>query len=107
MEDFSLLRKEQRQDAEKKVEAFKTKMATALRILSSTNEGCMLLRFLMHECCFNAPLMYETPEGVNKDVMIANEAKRRLYLSLRSYMDRGTVLRVELPEQEIKGETNA
>jgi hypothetical protein len=104
MEDYQT-RQEQKEAASKKVELFQTKMKTAVSILSKTPEGCLLLRFLMHECCFTSPLMYETPEGVNTDVMIGNETKRRLYLSLRSYMDRETIMRVELPET--KGETNA
>lgn len=99
MEDH-LTRKEQKLMADKKIEAFGKKMTTALNILSKTNEGCLILRYLLHECRFTSPLMFETVEGVNKDVMIANEAKRGLYLSLRSYMDRETVLRVELPENK-------
>ena len=102
-----ILRREKKQAGEDKMKAFKTNMTTALRNISQTNDGVLFLRFLMHASCFTSPLMYETPEGVNKDVMLANEAKRGLYLSIRSYMDRGTILRVELPEPEIKGETNA
>ena len=104
MEDYQT-RQEQKLANAKKLELFQKNATTSLNVLSKTNAGIWLLRFLMHECCFTSPLMYETPEGVNTEVMIGNETKRRLYLSLRSYMDRETILRVELPDT--KGETNA
>lgn len=100
------IRKEQTLAANEKYEKFKTRMRTVLSNVSQTNEGCMLLRFLMHECCFTSPLTHETIEGVNRDVLIGNEAKRRLYLSLRAYMDRGTILRVEVPD-DLKGVDDA
>lgn len=98
MED-ALTRKEQREAAKKKVKALGVKMTTSLSLLSQRNEGLQVLRYILHESCFLAPLTYETAEGVNRDVMIINEAKRRMYLALRAHMDRATVLRVELPEQ--------
>jgi len=95
----NLTRKEGRENANKKVEDFKKNMKVSLSAMAKTNAGLMVLRFLMYESCFLSPLMYETPEGVNTDVMIANEAKRRQYLTLRGYMDRETIVRVELPDQ--------
>lgn len=97
MEDFQI-RKEQRENAEKKVELLGKNMKTALATLSKSNEGQLVLRYVMYECNFLSPLTRETAEGINKDVMIGNEAKRRLYLSLRQYMDRGTIMRIEIPE---------
>ena len=99
MNEFQI-RKETKSDGQKKIEELGIKMKTALSILSKSTEGQLILRYIMHECRFLSPLMYETPEGVNKDVMIASEAKRRLYLSLRAHMDRATIMRVELPEKE-------
>ena len=102
------LRGEQKTKADKTVEALGVKMRTALSNMSNTPDGLLLLRYLMYECRFLSPLMFETPEGVNTDVMIASEAKRGLYLSLRKFMDRGTLMRVELPEEQqpIKGGNN-
>lgn len=98
----ALTRREQREKIEQKLETFNTNMKKALSILSKSNEGILVLRFLLHESSFLAPLTYETPEGVNKDVLIGKEAKRRMYLGLRGYMDRDTITRIELPEEETK-----
>jgi hypothetical protein len=95
----ALTRKEQREASKAKSEAFGKKMQTALNALSKSNAGILVLRFLMYECRFLAPLTKETLEGVNKDLLVENEALRRLYLYLRSYMDRETIIRVEIPEQ--------
>jgi len=103
MSEFQI-RKEAKIAAQEKNKALHDKMKVALSLLSKSSEGQLVLRYIMYEGNFLSPLMYETPEGVNKDVMIANEAKRRLYLSLRAHMDRETIMRIELPEKE---ETNA
>jgi hypothetical protein len=99
MEDY-MLRREQKESSFDKVKALGKNMGVALSNLSKTNEGKLVLRYILRESCFLAPLMPETPEGVNKDIMVASEAKRRLYLALRAHMDRETIMRVELPEKE-------
>ncbi len=100
-----LTRKEQKQHNKKKVEQFGKNMKVALHKLSSSKEGLLLLRYLLHESCFLAPLTYETAEGVNIDVMLNNEAQRRMYLGLRVHMNRETILRVEFPDDaKPKGE---
>ena len=100
--DEALTRKEKREQGDQKLESFNKNMKKALSILSKSNEGVLVLRFLMYESSFLAPLTYETPEGINKDVLIGKEAKRRMYLSLRGYMDRETITRIELPVEETK-----
>lgn len=97
------IRREQRSETERKIDLFQKNMCLALSKLSKTPEGLLALRFILRESSFLANLTYETKEGVNKDVLLANEAKRRMYLSLRAYMDRDTVIRVELPD-EVKNE---
>lgn len=99
MDDFEL-RREQREKAEEKIKKLGQNMKTALSILSKSNEGQLILRYIMYECNFLAPLTRETAEGINKDLMMGNEAKRRLYLSLRQHMDRETIMRIEIPEAE-------
>jgi len=98
----ALTRREQRDKEEQKLETFNKNMKKALSILAKSNEGVLVLRFLMYESSFLSPLTYETPEGVNKDVLIGKEAKRRMYLTLRGYMDRDTITRIELPAEETK-----
>lgn len=98
----ALTRREQREQVQQKIETFNKNMKKALSILAKSNEGLLVLRFIMHESAFLDHLTYETPEGVNKDVLIGKEAKRRMYLSLRGYMDRDTVIRIELPDKETK-----
>lgn len=95
-----LLRSEAKAKEDAKLEVFGKKMRKALSILSKSEEGILLLRFLMHEGhMFNA-LTYVTVEKINTDVLIENEGKRKMYLNLRKYMDRDTVMRVELPAVE-------
>lgn len=60
----------------------------------------------MYECKFLSPLSKETIEGVNKDVLIENEALRRLYLRLRVHMDRETIIKIEVPEHKKEGKTD-
>jgi hypothetical protein len=92
------LRREQKESAEEKVKKLGQNMKTALSVLSRSNEGQLILRYIMYECNFLAPLTRETVEGINKDILVGNEAKRRLYLSLRQHMDRETIMRIEIPE---------
>lgn len=105
----SELRKEQRETAEAKIAALHSNMRAALSALSKTNEGQLVLRYILREAHFLAPLTNETLSGVNRDLLLINEAKRQIYLALRAHMDRETILRVELPDKPtpIKEDTNA
>jgi len=102
MQDEVKIRGERRKEAKDRVKKFRENMTTGLAAISQSNEGLQLLRFLMYESHFLSPLTHETPEGVNKDVLLMAEAKRRTYLELRKYMDRETVMRVEIPFHEPK-----
>ena len=89
-------RREQEEAKGKLMQAMTSKMRTSLSNISQSSEGLNVLRFLLHECRFLAPLTYETPEGLNKDILVLCEAKRQVYLGLRGYMDVDTIKRVEL-----------
>lgn len=91
-----LTRKEQKTENDKKTEALSNKMRESLAEISKSSAGINVLRYLLHESRFLAPLTYETALGVNTEVLLSNEAKRRMYLGLRAYMDVDTVKRVEL-----------
>lgn len=95
-ENDIVLRKHQRSKADEKLKLLSVKMRESLSVISKTNEGLNVLRFLLHESGFLAPLTFITREGVNKDVLLANESKRTLYLGLRAYMDIETITRIEL-----------
>jgi hypothetical protein len=97
------LRKEQRQKQQEIVQKAHANMKKALAETSKTKGGLMVLRYFLHESGFLAPLCKETAEGVNTDLLIANEAKRLMYLILRSHMDEDTVLRVEFDQKEKEG----
>lgn len=105
----SLLRKEQIIKDEKanakKMKAFTNKMRSSLALMSKDKAGLNVLRFILHESRFLAPLTHETLDGINQDMLLQCEAKRIMYLSLRQHMDRETVIRIELevegkPKQE-------
>ena len=96
----NLIRPERKIAAQDKLEALKNNMRKALSLLSTTPEGKLVLRYLLHESGYHSALTYETREGVNKDVLLANESKRRLYLALRAYMDTDTVIRIELDKEK-------
>lgn len=91
-----LIRKEIKALEAGKIKAMASKMSASLSEISRSDAGINVLRFLLHESGFLAPLTYVTPEGVNKDVLLANEAKRTMYLGLRAFMDVDTITRVEL-----------
>lgn len=93
-------RKEAREKDEALFGKLKDNMQKALRETSLSKGGLMILRYLLHESGFLAPLSKETSLGVNKELLIANEAKRMMYLILRSYMDEDTVMRIEFDKQE-------
>jgi len=97
-------RKEDRELQKQKLKKLKVNMERSLSELSKTNGGLQVLRLILHESGFLAPLTHETALGVNKDLMMCNEAKRGMYLALRKHMDRETILRVELPENQNEGE---
>jgi len=93
-------------EAEQKIySAFNAKMKGALSDTSKNEAGLQVLRFILHESRFLAPLTHETAEGVNTEILLQNEAVRMLYLRLRTHMDNGTIIRVEMdatPKQEEK-----
>lgn len=89
-----------------KMEKFTKKMRSSLALMSKDNAGINVLRFILHESRFLAPLTHETLDGLNKDKLVQSEAKRLMYLSLRTHMDRETIIRVELPEQSKQEEQN-
>jgi len=98
-----LLRKEQiaidESENRKKMEAFTSKMRSSLALMSKDKAGLNVLRFILHESRFLAPLTHETFEGLNKDKLVQGEAKRLIYLSLRQHMDKETVIRIELEDK--------
>ena len=94
-----LIRKEQKIGAQK-LELFATKMKESLAETAKSKAGVNVLRFLLHESRFLQPLAHETSIGINTDLLIESEAKRRLYLTLRSYMDADTIKRVEFEEEQ-------
>ena len=94
-------RREQKAEQNEKVKLLDSNMKSALATLARTKEGILVLRHLLHESGFLRQLTYETTVGVNKDVLLAAEAKRCMYLGLRAYMDMSTVMLVEF--DEIKG----
>jgi len=89
-----------------KMKAFTNKMRSSLALMSKDKAGLNVLRFILHESRFLAPLTYETADGVNKDKLVQSEAKRLMYLSLRVHMDRETVIRIELEETPKQEEKN-
>jgi len=98
-------RKEQIQKEQQAIAQMRDNMRKALAETANTKGGLMVLRYFLHESGFLAPLAKETQEGVNKDLLLANEAKRLMYLILRSYMDEQTILKVEFDEKtELEGE---
>jgi len=105
-----LIRKEQvaadnKANAEK-MKKFTKKMGSSLALMSKDKAGLNVLRFVLHESRFLAPLTYETLDGVNKDKLVQGEAKRLMYLSLRKHMDNATIIRVELKEETKQEEKN-
>ena len=99
-----LIRKEQvaedvKANAEK-MKKFTKKMKSSLALMSKDKAGLNVLRFILHESRFLAPLTYETLDGVNKDKLVQSEAKRLMYLSLRMHMDKETIIKIELPNEE-------
>ena len=105
-----LIRKEQ-VEAEhvanaEKMKKFTKKMGSSLALMSKDKAGLNVLRFVLHESRFLAPLTYETLDGVNKDKLVQGEAKRLMYLSLRKHMDNATIIRVELKEETKQEEKN-
>uniref|UniRef100_A0A6M3MDG3 Uncharacterized protein n=1 Tax=viral metagenome TaxID=1070528 RepID=A0A6M3MDG3_9ZZZZ len=83
-----------------KMKKFTNKMRSATALMSKDKAGLNVLRFILHESRFLSPLTHETEDGLNKDILLQNEAKRNMYLSLRIHMDRDTIIRVELPNEE-------
>ena len=94
----ALTRKEKDLKNADKLKALGRNMKRALSKLSQGKEGLIVLRYWFHDSGFTRGLTYETPEGVNTDLLLSNEAKRRQYLELRKFMDRETIIRVELPD---------
>lgn len=92
------IRKENKVTGESRLEAFGRNMRAALSLVSKTKEGRFLLIFIMQESGFLSSLK-----------MNGDEAKRESYLVLRSYMDRETIMRIELPDDpnDKQGGTNA
>ena len=107
MIEEGLIRKEQRKLNDEKTQRFLNKMKTSLALVSQTEAGKNVLRYILHESRFLAPLTHETAEGMNRDILLQSEAKRLLYLSLRAHMDIETIKRVEMEETEKKEDTNA
>lgn len=87
-----------------KMKKFTNKMRSCLALMSKDSAGLNVLRFILHESRFLAPLTHETVDGLNTMKLAQSEAKRLMYLSLRQHMDRETVIRVELPEETPKQE---
>ena len=102
-----LIRKEQREADDLKLKAFTNIMRESLSAMSKSKGGLNVLRYILHESRFLAPLTYETATGMNTEVLLQNEAKRMMYLSLRAHMDTETVKRVELNEEQKQEDTNA
>jgi len=100
-------RKEQQLEEDMKFAAVKDNMTKALREASLSKGGLMVLRYLLHESGFLAPLTKETSLGLNKDLLVSNESKRMMYLILRSYMDEKTIMRIEfngMEDLKVEGE---
>ena len=103
--DEALTRKEVIEAQDKKIKLLHTRMRDSLSEMSRTKGGINVLRYLLHESGFLASLTFVTATGVNKDVLLSNEAKRQMYLGIRQYMDIETIKRVEFEEQT-KGGSN-
>ena len=101
--------KEQKEAETKVYNAFANKMKASLSDMSKNEAGLQVLRHQLHTSGFLLPLTHGTPEGINTQLLLQNESKRMMYLSLRVHMDNETIIRVEMdevspPKQE---ETNA
>jgi len=96
----SLIRKEKIATDEKKINALGIRMKASLSEMSQSQAGVNVLRYILYESRFLAPLTYETREGMNTDVLLQNEAKRMMYLSLRAHMDMDTIKRVEMEDKK-------
>ena len=91
-------RKDQTIEDKLKYQNFTNKMKAALSDMAKNAAGVQVLRYILHESCFLAPLTYETAEGMNKDILLQRESKRMMYLSLRVHMDNETIRRIEMDE---------
>lgn len=100
-----LIRKDILEKDRKKMVKYREFMGASLAEVARTKGGLNLLRFLLHESGFLAPLTHETSVGVNKDVLVSNEAKRNMYLGLRVNMDWETITIVEKPDPEPEEKT--
>lgn len=101
MEDNSgLIRKETRKEKEDKMVRMRLRMKQSLVETARSKGGLNVLRFLLHESGFLTRNTHITATGVNKDVLLTNEAKRCMYLDLRQYMDFDTMKRVEWDEEK-------
>ena len=89
-------RREKTEADNKKYAMYANKMKASLSDISKNEAGVNVLRYLLHSSGFLAPLTHETAEGINKDLLLQNEAKRVMYLGLRVHMDTETIRRVEL-----------
>jgi len=107
MTDDILIRREQKKAVDEKLQRFGQRMKVSLSLVAQTEAGVNVLRYILHESRFLAPLTHETAEGMNKDILLQSEAKRLLYLSLRAHMDTETIKRIEMEEVQKKEEPDA
>lgn len=78
----------------------------AMARLSRTQDGRVVLRYLMAQCGFTKPSISinETTREINIQATLYDEARRNLWLSMRKFIDRDSLIEIEHPSDPNKSQ---
>lgn len=101
----AIIRKKKHEEKLRRQEAQRRRIQKSVSQCFSTDAGKETMRWLMNECGFNKPsVIYNSESGdIKVDATVYNEAKRDIYLRIRSMLSHDPKLLAEI-EHNIKGE---